>query len=120
MAKLENKVEPLILTNPDTGKTLTLEFSRHTAKRCERETGINPSTLRDKITFAPMDTISSLFYHALQMHHADEFESADETDTILFDEMGLPDGFMERLAEIFIQPWVSMEADAKNPKWVMK
>lgn len=114
------KIEPIIIENPENGKTYTLEFNRKTAKACERATGINPSTLRDHVEHAPLDTISNIFYYALQMHHADEFKDQDKTDILLFDEMGIPDGFIERLADIFVQPWVSLQTETKNPKWVVK
>lgn len=114
------KIDPIIFENPETGENITLEFNRRTAKACERETGLNPSTLRDKLKDAPLDSLSNLFYYALQMHHADEEWSIDDTDELLFDKIGIPDGFIERLAAIFVQPWTSMQTEVKNSKWVMK
>lgn len=117
---MAEKIEPIIISNPETGESYTIEYNRASAKAMERETGVNLLKLKECIEKAPMDTVSNLFYYGLQMHHADEI-THDEADEILFDQMGFPDGFIEDLAALYAQAYASMNvATPKNAKWVVK
>lgn len=113
------KIEPIIIENPDTGKRYTIEYSRATAKLLERETGVNLLQLQALLKKAPMDTVSNLFYYGFLMHHEGEIDQ-EETDDILFDEMGMSEGLIESLVTLYAQAYSSMKVDSKNAKWVVK
>lgn len=113
------KIEPIIIENPDTGVKYTIEYSRRTVKLMERETGVNLIQLQELLKKAPLDTVSNLFYYGFLMHHEGEL-TQDETDDILFDEMGMSEGLIESLVGLYAQAYASMKVDSKNAKWVVK
>lgn len=113
------KIEPIIIENPDTGVKYTIEYSRATSKRLERETGVNIFQLQDLLKKAPMDTMSNLFYYGFLMHHEGEIDQ-EETDDILFNGMGVDEELIEKLVTLYAQAYASMRVDSKNPKWVVK
>lgn len=110
--------KPIIINNPDTGESYTLEFNRASVEWAEQR-GFNIADLGNgKI----LSGISDLFYYSFRMHHP--YMTKTQTDTILFDKEkgfgGVPDGLAERLGELFAEPYnalVQSEENAKNSKW---
>ena len=62
---------------------------------------------------------SDLFYYSFRKNHPNV--TRQQANKILFEEMGgMPEGMLERLAELYVQPYnalVQSEAAAKNSKW---
>ena len=114
------KIEPIRIENPETGKSYIVEFDRYHAKMMERETGVNLLNIQNRVKNAPMDTLSNLFYYGLQMHHEGEL-TQDEADDILFDGMEITSENIGQLIKLYAQAYASMRVDAsKNAKWVMR
>lgn len=111
-------VKPIVLENKETGKVYTLEFNRASVKRAER-LGFN---IQD-ITTKTVSGVEDLFYYAFFMHHGNTV-SREETERILYDDLGgMPDGLLDRLAELYavcIETLYQDEEKAKNAKWSVK
>lgn len=113
--------KPIIITNPKTGVSYTLEFNRASVEWAENR-GFNISDLGNgKI----LSGISDLFYYSFRMHHPQMTKT--QTDTLLFDKAeglgGVPDGLAERLGELYAEPYnalVRTEEDAKNSHWTVE
>nr|DAR40324.1 MAG TPA: protein of unknown function (DUF5055) [Caudoviricetes sp.] len=111
MAKTENKVSPIRITDPETNETYVLEFSRESVKFAEQR-GFKISELMD----FPQTNFPSLFFYAFRMHHKNV--ARDKTDKI-FDELGgLAPNEIARLVELYNQPNESLilsdESKRKN------
>ena len=111
-------VEPIILENKETGKVYTLEYNRASVKRAERM-GFNIKDIENRV----MSGVEDLFYYAFFMHHGNSV-SREEAESILYDELGgMPDGVLDRLAELYAVCLESLYQDeerAKNAKWSVK
>lgn len=98
--KIENeRVKPLILTDNESGDKYTLEFSRDSVRFAEQR-GFSI----DDVTRYPMTKVPEFFFYAFRMHHKNI--SRERTDRILFDDLGgLPDGALERLINLYSEPF---------------
>nr|DAV01109.1 MAG TPA: protein of unknown function (DUF5055) [Bacteriophage sp.] len=117
MAKVINVVKPLIIENKETGKTLTVEFNRAVIKKMDR-LGLIGGNFAEQFNKSPLSTAGMLFFWGLQMHHPEITE--EESDAILFDEIGLTEEVMTRLGELFMTPYTSIMDARKNSVWTVK
>lgn len=100
------RIEPITLTDNDTGTVYTLEFDRETVRAAE-EDGFTPTDLGKYPS-----KFYDLFYYAFQMHHKRDFTmrklTRKKTDDML-DEIGgplnAPDGMFERLVDLYAQTY---------------
>lgn len=108
-------MKPIILKNKDT--EYTLEFNRESVKFAE----MKGFKFEDVANF-PMNKIPELFYYAFRMHHKNV--AREKTDKILDEMGGLPEGFIERLVELYTAPFdfltVSEDGERKNSKWTVE
>jgi len=116
MAKVENeKVKPMVITDPDENREYTLEFSRKTVSRIE-QAGLDISQLESK----SMTMIPLLFWGAFLMHHP--HMTKDQTDRILFEKLGgLQTEELEYLGKLYAEPFktlVTSSEVAENPRKV--
>lgn len=111
-------VDPIVLSNKETGKTYTLEFNRASVKRAERN-GFNVQEIGEKA----VSGIEDLFYYSFYMHHGNTV-SREDAEHILYDELGgMPEGMLDRLAELYavcLESLYQDEENAKNCKWSVK
>ena len=111
MAKNETKVSPICITDPDTGETYVLEFSRESVRFAEQR-GFRISELLDY----PQTNIPALFFFAFRKNHKNI--ARDKTDKLLEDLGGLTAKEIGRLAELYNQPNESLiiaeEEERKN------
>ncbi len=106
------KIEPVTLTDNDTGMKYVLEFDRDSVKFAEAR-GFNI----EKISAAPMTYIPDFFFYAFRMHHKNV--SREKTDRMLFEDLeGMPDGMLERLGQLWAVPYDALvqDEDRKNAK----
>lgn len=95
-------VKPIIIKNTEDGVEYTLEFNRESVKFAEMR-GFKIDDLGEY----PMTKIPELFFYAFRMHHKNV--SREKTDKILFEELGgIPEGMLERLAELYAQPFEAL------------
>lgn len=111
----KEKVNPIKLTDTETGREYVLEFDKESVKFAE-DHGFVISRVAD----FPMTGIHDFFYYAFRKHHRNL--SRQQTDKILDDELGgvggLPKGFIERLNQLYSVPFDNMvdEESGKNVK----
>lgn len=109
------RVNPMVITDPDEGREYTLEFSRKTVARAE-QAGLKI----DDIDSKTMTMIPLLFWAAFLMHHP--HMTKEQTDKILFDGMGgISKEELEHLGRLYVEPLktlVSSEEDKGNPRKV--
>ena len=103
------RVKPIELTDNERKKTYTLEFSRETVRRAER----NGFSLEDCAKFPSL--LYDLFYYSFLMHHENEIKRkiTDELLDGLGGVGGAPTGLLERLGELYSQAYVTL-GDEKN------
>lgn len=116
----EKKINPIVLTDKETNEVYTLEFTRESVCWAQNK-GFNI----DEIETKPMVAIPYLFFYAFRAHH--KFTKKETTDKILFEDLGgLPDGALERLAELYYLPYNTMfnskekDEEIKNSKMTME
>ena len=111
MSKIE-KVSPMVIADPDTGREYTLEFSRKSVVKAE-QAGLNINELESKsMTMVPL-----LFWGAFLMHHP--AMTKEQTDKILFEGLGgLRVEEMERLGKLYAAPFLTLvsEEEPENPR----
>lgn len=117
MAKVINRVKPLVIENKETGKSLTIEFNRATIMQMDR-LGLIGSDFAEQFGKSPLATAGTLFYWGLKMHQPEITQ--EEAESILFDEVGLSDEIMTRLGELFMTPYTSIMDARKNSVWTVK
>ena len=107
------RVNPMVISDPDTGREYTLEYSRKTVSKIE-QAGLNINELESK----SMTMIPLLFWGAFLMHHPGM--TREQSDKILFDGLGgLHEEEMKRLGELYAAPFqtlVASEDEAENPR----
>ena len=111
MAKAE-RLNPMVITDPDEGREYTLEFSRKTVAKTE-QAGLDINRLES----ASMTMIPLLFWGAFLMHHP--HMTRDQTDKILFEGLGgLSEDEMAHLGKLFAAPFQTLIAseDEENPR----
>lgn len=99
--KIETKVKPIIITDNDTEQTFTLEFSRESVKFAESR-----GFIFDDVSKYPMTKIPELFFYAFRKNHKNI--AREKTDKILDRMGGIPAGFVERLAELYAEPFEAL------------
>ena len=103
------RVQPIELTDNETGKVYTLEFNRDVVRRAER----NGFSIDDCAKFPTK--CYDLWYYSFLMHHEREIKRR-RTDELL-DAVGgvtdAPDGLFERLGELYAQAYKTI-GDEKN------
>lgn len=109
-------MKPIILKNKDT--EYTLEFNRESVKFAE----MRGFKFEDVANF-PMSKIPELFFYSFRMHHKNV--AREKTDKILEELGGLPEGFIERLVELYTAPFdfltvVEEGEERKNSKWAVE
>ena len=103
------RVPPMVISDPETGREYTLEFSRKTVAKTE-QAGLDVNRLES----ASMTMIPLLFWGAFLMHHP--HMTREQTDKILFDGLGgLNEQEMERLYAAPFQTLIASE-DSGNPR----
>ena len=106
------RVNPMVITDPDTGREYTLEYSRKTVSKIE-QAGLNINELDSK----SMTMIPLLFWGAFFMHHPGM--TREQSDKILFEGLGgLNEKEMKRLGELYAAPFQTLVSseDAENPR----
>ena len=108
--EINERVEPIKLTDTETGDEYVLEFDRETIRWAENR-GFDISDVGK----FPMTKLPELFYYAFRMHHKNV--SREKTDRILFDYLGgMPDGMAERLGALYSAPFEALTAKAGGTK----
>ena len=108
-------VKPIILRDTETKAEYTLEFDKESVKFAE-----DHGFIISQVPNFPMTGIHDFFYYAFRKHHKNL--SRQQTDKILDEELGgvggLPQGFIERLNQLYSVPFDNMvdEESGKNSK----
>lgn len=107
------RVNPMVITDPDTGREYTLEYSRRTVAKAE-QAGLNINELESKsMTMLPL-----LFWGAFLMHHPGM--TREQTDKILFDGLGgLSENEMVHIGKLYAAPFntlMASEEEGANPR----
>ena len=106
-----SKVQPIILTDNDTGKQYVLEFDLASVKFAEQR-GFDIDNLKG------VSGLEDLFYYSFRKHH--KSMSQIQTNDILYKKMGgFPDGMIERLGQLYTKPYEALvqredDDEAKN------
>lgn len=109
--KKEQAIKPITITDKATGKVYLLEFNRDSVKFAENR-GFDINRLGDGLR---LSEIEELFFCAFRMHQP-KLSKAD-TDNILYDKLGgMPDGLVERLAELYLVPFQTLVRDEDSEK----
>ena len=107
------KLKPMIIEDPETGKEYTLEFNRKTVSRAE-QAGLDVQSIESK----SMTMIPLLFWSAFLMHPP--HMTREQTDKILFDGLGgLGEEEMAYLGKLYSAPFQTLIAGsdkAENPR----
>ena len=97
MAKNENRVNPIYITDPDTSEVYVLEFSRDSVRFAEQR-GFKITELTD----FPQTNIPAFFFYAFRMHH--KSLAREKTDKLLEELGGLTPAELERLVQLYNVP----------------
>ena len=112
MSKSE-RITPIVITDPDTGREYTLEYNRKSVVKIE-QTGFDINAIESK----SMTMIPLLFWGAFLMHHP--HMTKDQTDKILFDGLnGLNENEMAYLGKLYAEPFktlIASEDESANPR----
>lgn len=106
------RLNPMVITDPENGREYTLEYSRKTVAKTE-QIGLNVNELESK----SMTMIPLLFWGAFLMHHP--HMTREQTDKILFDGLGgLEENEMAYLGKLYSAPFQTLIAseDKENPR----
>ncbi len=107
------RVRPMVISDPETSKEYTLEFSRKTVEKTERA-GLDVNRLES----ASMTMIPLLFWGAFLMHHP--HMTREQTDKILFEGLGgLNEEEMAYLGKLYAAPFqtlIASEDEGANPR----
>ena len=106
------KIKPMTISDPESGKEYTLEFSRKSVSKAE-QAGLDINAIEAK----SMTMIPLLFWGAFLMHHP--YMTKDQTDKILFDGLGgLNEEEMAYLGKLYSVPFQTLVAseDEANPR----
>lgn len=112
-SKNNEKVKPMVITDPENGKEYTLEFSRKSVVKTE-QAGFDVNSIESK----SMTMIPLLFWGSFLMHHP--YMTKEQTDAILFDGLGgLNDEEMGYLGKLYAEPFqtlIASEGEGINPR----
>ena len=113
------RVEPIRITDPETGRVYTLEYSRRTIERMERN-GFVISTITD----FPFTAIPAMFHGAFLKNHPGM--TRDQTDKILYD-IGATERLLNKLAALYNEPMKALfstndegESETKNSRYTVE
>lgn len=95
------KIKPIVITDTETEQEFVLEFSRESVKFAEAH-----GFVFDDVAKYPMTKIPELFYYAFRKNHKNI--ARDKTDKILDRMGGIPNGLIERLAELYAEPFEAL------------
>lgn len=102
---MAEKLNPMIITDPEEGREYTLEYNRRSVAKTE-QAGFNINELETK----GMTMIPLMFWGAFLMHHP--YMTKDQTDRILFDCLhGLKAEEMEHLGKLYAASFKTLAAD---------
>lgn len=108
----EDRVNPMVIEDPDESREYTLEFSRKTVAKTEAA-GFDINCLESK----SMSMIPLMFWGAFLMHHP--YMTKEQTDKILFDGLGgLSGDELAHLGKLYAEPFNTLIAkeDSANPR----
>lgn len=117
--ELKEKVNPIKITDTETGKVYILDFNRETVQFAESR-GFSWNIVGDQ----PANMIPLIWYTAFRRH--DPRISLDKTTKLLEELGGLQPKWATRLHELYDQALVSLiaedtdEGDAKNAKMTVE
>ena len=107
------KMKPMIIEDPESGKEYTLEYNRKTVSRTE-QAGLDIQSIESK----SMTMIPLLFWGAFLMHHP--HMTREQTDKILFEGLGgLGEEEMAYLGKLYSAPFQTLIAgsdESANPR----
>ena len=113
MKEKTEKLNPMVITDPENGREYTLEFSRRSISKIE-QAGFNINLIETQ----SMTMIPLMFWGAFLMHHPQM--TRDQTDKILFDGLGgLSEEEMGYLGKLYAVPFESLiasEDKEANPR----
>lgn len=107
------KVDPIILTDKETNKKYTLEFSRESVVFAEKQ-GFNASNLENG---AVLSTLYDLWFYSFRMHH--KYATHEVTDGLL-DKLlagggkGIVASVFGRLSDLFLAPYLALQDDEND------
>lgn len=111
MAKINERPNPIKITDPDTNEVYTLDFDREAVKFAERR-GFKILEFQS----VPETGVSDLFFYAFRKNHKNV--ARDKTDKILEDLGGLLPEEVNRLQELYSASVssINVEGTRKNSK----
>ena len=109
----EIRVNPITITDTESGKQYTLEFTRETVAFSERNGFALEDVQRALVTQPPL-----LFYYAFRAHHKGMPQVM--TDKIFDQVIGQSDQLLARLAELYRAPLEYMYSGEGNTNPTMK
>ena len=113
MKEKTEKLNPMVITDPENGREYTLEFSRRSISKIE-QAGFNINLIETQ----SMTRIPLMFWGAFLMHHPQM--TREQTDKILFDGLGgLSEeemGYLGRLYAVPFESLIASEDKEANPR----
>ena len=113
MKEKTEKLNPMVITDPENGSEYTLEFSRRSISKVE-QAGFNINLIETQ----SMTMIPLMFWGAFLMHHPQM--TREQTDKILFDGLGgLSEeemGYLGRLYAVPFESLIASEGKETNPR----
>ena len=97
---MDERIEPIRITDKDTGETYVLDFSRESVRFVEAQ-----NFKIDETFDFPNTNIPKLFYYAFRMHH--KKMAKNQTDALLDKMGGLTGKIAERLVLLYQQATTS-------------
>ncbi len=112
MQETNEQIKPIVLED-EKGNIYTLEYSREAVIFAE-----NRKFLIDDVVKYPVSKIPELFFYAFYMHH--KGITRQTTDELLKNIGEIPDGFLERLIQLYHVPANTLfGGNGKNGKVVV-
>ena len=115
------RINPIVVTDNDTGKSYTLEFNRDSVTKAEND----GFSLQDLGRFP--SKCYDLWHYAFYMHNSRAFitreltrKKTDEVLDAIGGAMNAPEGLWERLGELYAQAYQTLEGDEKNARVTVK
>lgn len=108
----KERITPIVITDPDTGREYTLEYNRKSVVKIE-QAGFDINAIESK----SMTMITLMFWGAFLMHHP--HITKDQADHILFDGLGgLSAEELAHLGKLYAEPLQTLVAseDEGNPR----
>lgn len=116
--KKTETVEPLVFTNSETGKKITVEFNRIIVLQMDAD-GYSSDFIMEKIHTSPVSTLANVFYYGMLMHQPDT--TKEEAIDFFFDNVGISEELITRLAGLYGKTYNEMvNAQRKNSVWTVK